>query len=903
MKYILTYLLLISSKLLLAQQEEPAPERWTPEDIINTEYMRSVQIAPNKQMVVWTKRKPVKEKDKFVSDIYLTRLDIKKEGKFLTLPLTQADENDYSPLFSRDSEKIYFLSSRDEGKKLWALSIYGGEPEEVHTVENGISDIKWLNDSTLAFSSNDGKTLYEQKLEEKRDNTVVVEDSVHWTTDKIYAFSLVDKSIKRLTDNDYPVSQYTVSGDGRWLITRLQMSPHYPADAQPKSKYYLYDLQNDSKTEILQGLQTPGSFQFTHDHDGFYFVAIKSSNPEWNGAGISELYHYDLSSQSYQKVPLDWDWGLGGGYALTSDGVLAHLANGATRTLAFYAKNGNAWSMQMMDLDGKEQHLSFFEVSDEGQKIVFDYSTADQLPQYFVADLSAKRGKLSFDQQTELVKLNENLQKKERTRYEVLRWKGYQDEEVTGILYYPSDYEEGKKYPLVLSIHGGPSGVDLDLWRERWSTYPNIMAQRGAFVLKPNYHGSSNHGLEFVESIKENYYDPEMEDITKGVQLLIDRGMVDEDKLGTMGWSNGAILTTMLTVRYPDMFKAAAPGAGDVNWTSDYGTCRFGVSFDQSYFGGAPWDDTNGQFFNENYIIKSPLFELEKVKTPTIIFHGSEDRAVPRDQGWEYYRALQQVHQAPVRFLWFPGQPHGLQKITHQLRKMKEEIAWFDQYLFETYEPENEAFNEESPLAMLLKKNKVAKTDDGLYGTMHEGKLIPEVVVVAEDSIAVGRFEVTNAQYQAYQPDYKFAFLEANHPVYGVSAEDAVAYVNWLSEQSGENYRLPEAKEARQWHKMATKNAKKENTLNFWAGYEITPEEVNMLQEKIEEAGEEMIKAVGSHEPLKIGKAEVYDLGGNVKEYQAGGGVYGFSAYDYADTESDAEAESDQYRGIRVVRE
>ena len=74
--------------------------------------------------------------------------------------------------------------------------------------------------------------------------------------------------------------------------------------------------------------------------------------------------------------------------------------------------------------------------------------------------------------------------------------------------------------------------------------------------------------------------------------------------MGTMGWSNGAIITTMLTVRYPDMFKVAAPGAGDVNWTSDYGTCRFGVSFDQTYFGGAPWDDTDGKFYNENYIIK-----------------------------------------------------------------------------------------------------------------------------------------------------------------------------------------------------------------------------------------------------------------------------------------------------------
>ena len=191
----------------------------------------------------------------------------------------------------------------------------------------------------------------------------------------------------------------------------------------------------------------------------------------------------------------------------------------------------------------------------------------------------------------------------------------------------------------------------------------------------------------------------------------------------------------MLTLRYPDMFKFAAPGAGDVNWTSDYGTCRFGVSFDQTYFGGAPWDDMNGKTYNENYILKSPLFEIEKIKTPTIIFHGSEDRAVPRDQGWEYYRGLQQVGKTPVRFLWFPGQPHGLGKITHQMRKMEEELKWIDEYLFNKKPSKNESFKKESPLAKLLAVEKVKSTESGAFGVLSNGILIPETVVVKKDSI------------------------------------------------------------------------------------------------------------------------------------------------------------------------
>ncbi|WKN30675.1 prolyl oligopeptidase family serine peptidase [Porifericola rhodea] len=903
MRYSLVCLLSLWAGCLWAQEKKSDPSRWTPEDIINTETMREVQISPDNKMVVWTKSKAVKEKDKFVSDIYLTRLDVRKEDKYLTIPLTQGDESEHSPLFSRDSETVYFLSSREEGKKLWAMSIYGGEPKEVHSFEDGISDIKWLNDTTLTYISHDGKTLYEQKLEEKKDNTVIVEDTVHWTTKRVYSFSLKDKKVQRLTDNEYPVSQYAVSRDGRWLIAGLLMSPHYASDAQPKGEYYLYNLESGEKRRVLQNLQTPSSFKFTPDQQGMYFTAEKSSDPEWNGAGITELYYYNLTSHSYDKLNLNWEWGLGGDYALTPSGLMAHLANGATRKLAYYHKDGNYWQQQMISLEGKEEHLRFFEISDDGQQLVYEFSNASQLPQYYVAEVQSRRGKLALDEEEELIKLNKKLSKKTLTRYEVYRWKGYQGEEVNGLLYYPENYEEGKKYPLVLSIHGGPSGVDLDLWTERWSTYPNIMAQRGAFVLKPNYHGSSNHGLAFVESIKKNYYEPELVDIMNAVNELAEKGMVDKEKLGVMGWSNGAILTTMLTVRYPDIFKAAAPGAGDVNWTSDFGTCRFGVQFDQSYFGGAPWDDVDGKFYNENYIIKSPLFELEKVKTPTIIFHGSEDRAVPRDQGWEYYRALQQNKQAPVRFVWFPGQPHGLQKITHQLRKMNEELDWFDQHLFKTYEAENEALKEDSPLAMLLKKDKAAK-EGHLYGVIKNEKLLPEVVALDKDTIAVGRFEVTHAQYQAYKKEHSFNPLQSNYPVHNVSIAEAKAYVQWLNEVSGDSYRLPTVKEATKWHEMARKNANKENTLNYWSGFDITKEEIAQLQQKIDEEKPSLIKEVGSHAPLKINDAEIYDLGGNVAEYHSEGNTYGYSAYDYADP-NDQNSKSDQqkYYGFRIVKQ
>jgi dienelactone hydrolase len=405
-----------------------------------------------------------------------------------------------------------------------------------------------------------------------------------------------------------------------------------------------------------------------------------------------------------------------------------------------------------------------------------------------------------------------------------------------------------------------------------------------------------------VESIKGHYYEYELPDVITGVNKLVDERKVNPDSMGVKGWSNGAIIATMLTVKHPDMFKVAAPGAGDVNWTSDYGNCRFGVSFDQSYFGGAPWDNTDGQIFNTAYIQKSPLFEMEKVRTPTIIFHGSEDRAVPRDQGWEYYRALQQIGEAPVRFLWFPDQPHGLQKVTHQSRKLEEELRWFDRHLFGTYKAENEAFKEGSPLADVFKKND-AEISNGLYGINQNDMLIPETVSVKEDSISIGRFEITNAQYAAYDDSHSYPAVQSNYPVTGISAKQAKAYTDWLSEQTGDTYRLPNTEEAEAIHKEAKKSAAKENTLNYWAGYDITMDEVPVLREKMDQLNHSLLKEVGSFKSLKIGEASLYDLGGNAAEYFSDGQTYGYSAVSFVDERGRLEKPPMAYTGFRVVKE
>jgi formylglycine-generating enzyme required for sulfatase activity len=293
------------------------------------------------------------------------------------------------------------------------------------------------------------------------------------------------------------------------------------------------------------------------------------------------------------------------------------------------------------------------------------------------------------------------------------------------------------------------------------------------------------------------------------------------------------------------------------------------------------------------------LFEIEKIKTPTIIFHGSEDRAVPRDQGWEYYRGLQQVGQAPVRFLWFPGQPHGLGKITHQLRKMDEEITWIETYLLNKPNEANKAFKKDSPLAAIIKLESVKMTN-GTYGELINNTLIPETVLIKNDSTSIGRFELTNAQFKAYKTDYSYDDGQHNHPAV-VSFQEAKKYVDWLTQLTGKTYRLPNEEETKALQKSARKAAPNENTLNYWAGYDLVPSDYELLKDKLKTIETSLLKEVGRSKPTKIGEAEVYDIGGNVAEYFING-TYGYSAYDYFDSNDHNHVKSN-FVGIRVIKE
>jgi dipeptidyl aminopeptidase/acylaminoacyl peptidase len=889
---------------LAAADDAPRPDQakiapWTAEDILLAESAGQWEISPDGKWAVWVRSQMDKDKNGHVSNVFLTNLETKKEFQ-----LTRGAENHGQPRWSPNGESIAFTSSRPLPKpnpdlaksQLWLMALPGGEPYPVTEAARAVQSFKWIDNDTIIFSAQEDPALYEQELKRKKDSTRVVDDVAHEPPVRLYKLSVKDKKVTRLTDNTDFIQSWDATPDGKRALTVHAQYLSFEWDQKILPKTFVYDLATGERHELFAGQRiAPMGVEGARDGSGFYVGAPFSTDPRFFTASITLLYFHDLASGRTVPVDLGWENGLGGGIRATPDGFIATLAAGARFLPAHYVKDGLAW--KRADLEGEHvKNLFDFAVSEDAKTLVYAYSTASTPTQWFRATL----GGAKLTNAVKITELNPGFKGKAVARTELIRWKGALGEEVEGLLYYPKDYQAGKKYPLFTAPHGGPAGADLDAWDESWAYAHQLICQRGAFILKPNYHGSSNYGLKFVESICcGHYYDYPVEDIEKGVDLLIGKGMIDPERVGSFGWSNGSILSIELGVVDPDRYKVVCAGAGDVEWISDWANVDFGQSFDTYYFGKSPLEDP------ELYLRLSPLYKLDRVKAPTIIFFGTEDRNVPTSQGWIHYRALYHLGKVPVKFLLFPGEPHGLQEYAHQLRKLDEEMTWLDTHFFKTLVADNEALKKESPLAQALRRRGIARVGTK-YGVAAKsgGAMIPEAV--RRNDLDVGRFEVTRAQYAAFDQSYAVAPATENFPANGVPFDKAKAYAAWLAKLTGQPWRLPTEGEAAR----LAEGVSGENTLDYWAGYALNPDDARRLEAKVKDlgGGAPLLKEAGSFNGAgKDDEALLFDLGGNVAEWAVARDGSGKAIGGSADRPADAKARTAQasadYTGFRVVRD
>jgi dipeptidyl aminopeptidase/acylaminoacyl peptidase len=242
---------------------------------------------------------------------------------------------------------------------------------------------------------------------------------------------------------------------------------------------------------------------------------------------------------------------------------------------------------------------------------------------------------------------------------------------VQGWLLYPRDFDAAKRYPMIVSPHGGPASVATPHWPQpRFE--PAIFSALGYFVFLPNARGSYGQGLAFTRANVKDFGGGDLRDILSGIDTVLKMAPIDPERLGFTGWSYGGYMT-MWTVTQTSRFKAAVAGAGIANWLSYYGQ----NSIDQwmiPYFGASVYDDP------AVYARSAPITFVKRVKTPTLIVVGERDVECPPPQSYELWHALKTLG-VPTELVVYPGEGHLFRDSAHKRDVLERAAAWFEKYL------------------------------------------------------------------------------------------------------------------------------------------------------------------------------------------------------------------------------
>ena len=676
---------------MAAVESIPQDQRLTYDDVLYGEYVSEMVFSPDGAALAWCKDFCEPGMEVHANNIFITDL-----AELSTTQLTFFDSAVIARLrWSPDGSSIAFLSdaplpgAQEAGTgaiQVWE-AVPGGEGPAPRTrIDGGVQEYGWKDAETILYAA---EVARDGTAAEAADDTVHVSEYCEVPV-RLFRLDLVSGETSQLTLNDDRIIELSVSPDGKHAFYVRTESKGY----SPGQTYYgdipftnhLLDTESGDERPVFEEMRSSGGAVWSHDSRTLFAVDLQYEDP-CPYAFRAEVRTLDVPAGEEALVDLDWSRGLElmSPFGLpntpvrpTPDGFIAVLADGCNPKVAAYTRSGDGWERTM--LEGEHQGNIFsIEVSPDGEMVCYDHSDASKPPQIYVARLEG--GELA--QPEAITALNPAFSDKPFARSETMTWVGAQGDPIEGLLFYPEGYEPGERYPLMLVIHGGPFECDKDRWQSyQWIDPYHTISQKGAFVLAPNYHGSTGYGensIDFSTSIvKGDFYGLVTEDIENGIARLVELGMVDEGRLGTMGWSCGSIISNALIVK-DQRFKVASCGAGGGEWVSEWGGALFGDVLVPSLFGSDPIE--NPSLFKDP--ANAPFYDAGKVTTPVIMFQPGADVNVTPNMTWITYRGIQKYGNAPVELYVFPGEGHVPFLITHQRRKMVEEQEWFDRYFFE----------------------------------------------------------------------------------------------------------------------------------------------------------------------------------------------------------------------------
>lgn len=637
-----------------------AGREWTPDLMLKVKRIGPVAPSPDGARLAFVVSAALTEgeKSEWNAQIHIAAAD----GSDV-LQLTRGDKSATSPRWSPDGRWIGFLSARGgDETNLFRIRVAGGEAEQLTDGKSSISGFEWAPDGTsIAFVMADPRTEEEEKAaKEKRDPRVVDEGE---KLARLYVMPVEKddegkRPSKRLTSGAMHVTSIDWSPDGTSIVFSHQRTPK----VFEQNDISIVGVSGGEPRQLVATGANEASPVFSRDGRSIAYVT-SDDPPTW------------AFTRWVRVVPA------GGGASLelakTFDeqpGIVGWSADG--RSLYITETHGTIGRLSALPVDGgpatfvsgPDVNVLGATLNTEGTAVGFVHAWADRAPEPYVSPLQTFEAK-----QVAHVQTLPSAQDAPLGRTEVLKWKATDGMEIEGLLTYPAEYERGHRVPLLVIVHGGPTGVFTQGFIGMPGPYPiPIFNARGYAVLRCNVRGSSGYGRTFRYANYQDWGGGDYRDILAGVDHVIGMGVADPDRLGIMGWSYGGYMTSWV-ITQTKRFRAASVGAGVTNLMSFTGTADI-PGFVPDYFGGEYWD------VFDRWRERSAMFNVKGVTTPTLIQHGEQDLRVPVSQGYELYNALVRQN-VPTTMVVYPRQPHGIQEPKFIKDAMERNLEWFDRWI------------------------------------------------------------------------------------------------------------------------------------------------------------------------------------------------------------------------------
>jgi len=630
----------------------------------------SAQISPDGRYVAYGVQQTNWDENEFVTQIWIA---VTATGEHYQL--TSGKKSSTDPQWSPDSRRLGFASERDGKRQIYIIPPAGGEAVQLTSGPNAVGAFAWSPDGAwmgYTAATPDDKAVKERKDKYGEfdiiggDYTMSHLFRIRVPADMLYDPQKIAKPEQLTKGDQFTAGAFSWSPDG----TRIAFDAGRDPDlgSQDTQRIYILDL---ASLNVRKLVDTPGPntnpkwspdgkqiAYLTANGDPFFFYANRyiATVPADGGSPI-------LLTKEFDEDPNLTDWAPDGIYFSANQKTAAHFyrLNPATHTVrritgpdAFHAANASFTKdhRTMAGVGASPNHFAE----------VFASSTSDFAPKY-LSDVGAQW------KDTRLA-----------TR-ELVQWKSGDGAEIEGVLIKPADYDPARKYPLLVVIHGGPTGVDTPLLNAD-RTYPlERFAAKGALILRPNYRGSAGYGAKFRALNVRNLGIGDYADVISGVDYLIGKGMVDKDRVGAMGWSEGGYISAFITC-FSDRFKAVSVGAGISDWVTYYVNTDI-HPFTRQYLKATPWEDP------EIYRKTSPITYVNNAMTPTLIQQGDQDKRVPPPDSYELYQALRDRN-IPVKLVFYKGFGHAINKPKQQRSLMEQNYEWFSKYIWGEDAPQPE---------------------------------------------------------------------------------------------------------------------------------------------------------------------------------------------------------------------